>query len=308
VKVSIIGAGNVGSTLAFKILEEELAEVILVDIKEDLAKAKALDLQDAMAVLGKSGKVCGTDDYKKIKNSKVVVVTAGIPRKPGISREDLLLANSNIVKEVAQKIKENAPGSIILMVTNPLDVMTHLSYKVSGFSKGKVLGMAGVLDSARLSVVLAKALNKEISSIDLLILGTHGDSMVPARSKITINRRPLEEFATEKEIKKAFEDARNQGTKIVSLLKGGSAYYAPALSIYKMIEAILFDKGEELVASCYLEGEYGLTDVCLGVPVRLGKDGIKEIVEINLNPKEKTALAEAAQIIKSNISKAMSLI
>ena len=226
-KISIIGAGNVGSTLAFKILEEELADVVLVDIKDDLARAKALDLQDAIAVLGKKTTISASGDYENIKDSKVIVITAGLPRKPGMDREDLLFKNAQIIKEVVTNIKENAPDSIILVVTNPLDVMTYLAYKISSFDKRKVLGMAGVLDSTRLSVILSKLLNKDTSSIEALILGTHGDSMVPVKSKILVEGEPLNNFLDDEKIDEALDKVKKQGTKIVSLLKGGSAYYAP---------------------------------------------------------------------------------
>ena len=302
-KISIIGAGNVGSTLAFKILEEELADVVLVDIKEDLAKGKALDLEDASALLETEKSILGTSDYKDIKGSYVVVVTAGFARGPGMTREDLLLKNAGVVEEVVKNIKENAPDSIILMVTNPLDVMTYLALKVSGFDKEKVLGMAGVLDSARLSVILSKLLNKDTSSIEALILGAHGDSMVPVKNKVTLDSQVLSKFLDDKKIKEVFEKAKSQGGRIVSLLKGGSAYYAPALSIYKMLDVILNDKEEILPASVYLKGEYDLMDVCLGVPVKLSKDGIKEIIEIDLTDEEQLSLNKAANIIKSNISK-----
>ncbi len=302
-KISIIGAGNVGSTLAFKILEEELADVVLVDVKEDLARAKALDLQDAIAVLGKKTTVSASGDYENIKDSKVIVITAGLPRKPGMDREDLLFKNAQIIKEVVTNIKEKAPDSIILVVTNPLDVMTYLAYKISGFDKRKVFGMAGVLDSTRLSVILSKLLNKNTSSIEALILGTHGDSMVPVKSKIVVEGESLNNFLDDEKIDEALDKVKKQGTKIVSLLKGGSAYYAPALSIYKMLDVILNNKEEILPASVYLKGEYDLVDVCLGVPVKLGKDGIKEIIEIDLTNEEQSALNKAANIIKSNISK-----
>ncbi len=302
-KVSIIGAGNVGSTLAFKILEEELAEVVLVDIKEDLARGKALDLQDAMAVLEKEAIISASGDYGKIEGSKIVVITAGLPRRPGMDREDLLFKNAQIVKEVVKNIKEKAPHSIILVVTNPLDIMTYLAYKMSGFDKRRVLGMAGVLDSARLSVILSRLINRQTSSISSLILGTHGNSMVPVRSQITVDKRPLDEFLDDKRISEAFEDSKNQGSKIVSLLKGGSAYYAPAMSVFKMLDVILNNKKEVLPASVYLEGEYGLNNICLGVPVKLDEEGIEKIIQLDLLDEEKEALHKAADIVKSNISR-----
>lgn len=303
VKVSIIGAGNVGSTLAYKILEENLANVVLLDINGDLAKAKALDLEDACSLLETKKSILGTDNYRDIKESFIVVVTAGFARNPGMTREDLLIKNANVVKEVVTNIKKHVPDCIILMVTNPLDVMTYLALRVSGFDKRRVLGMAGVLDTGRLSVILSKLLNKETSSISSLVLGTHGDSMVPIRSKISVDGQSLSRFLKDEEIEEAFKKAKSQGGKIVSLLKGGSAYYAPSLSIFKMLEAIINNRNIILPSSVYLDGEYNLKDVCLGVPVRLGKNGVEEIIKIDLNPDEQSALQKASRVIKFNIPK-----
>ncbi|MCK5306607.1 MAG: malate dehydrogenase [Candidatus Omnitrophica bacterium] len=302
-KISIIGAGNVGSTLAFKILEEELADVVLVDINGDMAKGKALDLNDACGVLGSKKKAVGAGNYSEIRGSEVVVVTAGFARRPGMTREDLLIKNAGVIKEVAGKIKENAPQSIILMVTNPLDVTTYLALKVSGFDKKRVLGMAGVLDSARLSVIVSDELRREVSSVESLVLGTHGDSMVPLKNKISAGGRRLDELLEKAKIDELLEKAAGQGGRIVSYLKGGSAYYAPAISVYKMLEAIVNDRGSILPVSAYLEGEYNLRDVCLGVPARLGKGGIEEIVEVELTKEEEISLQKAGAVIKAGIAK-----
>jgi malate dehydrogenase len=306
-KIAVIGAGNVGSSLAFKILHDEAADVALVDINSDLAKGKALDLNDACGVFGLSKKATGSSCYDDVKGAEIVVVTAGLARRPGMSREDLLLKNAAIIKEVVNSIISVNKEAIIIMVTNPLDVTTYLAYRISGFDKSRVLGMAGVLDSARLSVILQEELGKNLKDIDSMILGTHGDSMVPLKSRITLAGKDIMELLDESQIDSLLDKAKGQGGRIVSHLKGGSAYYAPAMSVYKMIDSIINDKNTVMPASAYLEGEYGFNDVCLGVPVRLSRKGIEEIVELELTQKEKSKLAEANEIIKSGIKKVMNV-
>ncbi len=304
-KIGIIGAGNVGSTIAFKILHDNLADVALIDINADLAIGKALDLNDTCGVFGLDKKAVGSDSYEAIEDADLIVVTAGLARKPGMSREDLLLKNAGIIKEVIAKIKEVNSRAIIIMVTNPLDVTTYLAYKVSGFDRKRVFGMAGVLDSARLAVILSEELKKDIADIDSMILGTHGNSMVPLKSKITIDGKNILEVIDEPAAEALLEKARNQGGRIVAHLKGGSAYYAPAMSVYKMIDVIVNNKKEILPVSVYLEGEYGLSDVCLGVPVRLSKNGIEEIIEVDLTQDENDKLKSASEVIKSAIAKVL---
>jgi malate dehydrogenase len=304
-KIGIIGAGNVGSTLAFKILHDNLADVALVDVNEGLAIGKALDLNDVGGVFALDKKAVGSASYEVVSDADLIVVTAGLARKPGMSREDLLLKNAGIVKEVIANIKKVNSKAIIIMVTNPLDVTTYLAYKTSGFDKRKVFGMAGVLDSARLAVILSEEFKKDISSIDSMILGTHGDSMVPLKSKISIEGENILQIIDEKTTDTLLDKAKSQGGRIVAQLKGGSAYYAPAMSVYKMIEAIINDKKEVFPVSAYLEGEYGLNDVCLGVPARLSKDGIEEIIEVDLTQEENDKLKSAAEVIKSGITKVM---
>jgi malate dehydrogenase len=306
-KIGIIGAGNVGSTLAFKILHDDLADVVLVDINADMAIGKALDLNDAGGVFGLKKKAIGTGSYEAISDADIIVVTAGLARRPGMSREDLLLKNAAIIKEVITNIKKVNSAALIIMVTNPLDVTTYLAYKVGGFDKRKVFGMAGVLDSARLAVILSEELKKDLSQVESMILGTHGDSMVPLRSKITIGGKNILDLINKNKVDALLEKAKGQGGRIVAHLKGGSAYYAPAMSVYKMIDVIANDKKEVLPVSAYLEGEYGLTDICLGVPARLSKDGIEEIIEISLTPAEKDKLEAASQVIKSGINKVMNV-
>jgi malate dehydrogenase len=304
-KIGIIGAGNVGSTLAFKILHDNLADVALVDVNEGLAIGKALDLNDVGGVFALNKKAVGSASYEAVRDADLIVVTAGLARKPGMSREDLLLKNAGIVKEVIANIKGVNSKAIIIMVTNPLDVTTYLAYKTSGFDKRKVFGMAGVLDSARLAVILSEELKKDISSIDSMILGTHGDSMVPLKSKISIEGKNILQVVDEKTTDTLLDKAKSQGGRIVAQLKGGSAYYAPAMSVYKMIDAIVNDKKEVFPVSAYLEGEYGLNDVCLGVPARLSKDGIEEIIEVDLTQEENDKIKSAAEVIKSGITKVM---
>lgn len=302
-KISIIGAGNVGSALALKVLEDNLSDIALIDINEDLAYAKALDLEDAAGVLGCRCSITAGSDYNLIKDSYCVVVTAGFARRPGMDREDLLLKNASVIKEVVGNIKKYTPTSIILMVTNPLDVMTYLALKISGFDKSKVLGMAGILDSGRLSVVLSNRLNKNRDSLKSLVLGTHGDSMVPIEDEVTVEGAPLNKFLKEDEIEEVFKEARARGGKIVSLLKGGSAYYAPAASVYRMLKVMINDSEDVLPCSVYLDGEYNLKDVCLGVPVKLGKDGVREIISVILTEEEEISLQKASEIVKTGIKK-----
>jgi len=304
-KIGIIGAGNVGSTLAFKILHDNLADVALIDINEGLAIGKSLDLNDACGVFGLEKKAVGSASYEVIGDADLIVVTAGLARKPGMSREDLLLENAGIIKEVITKIKEVNSKAMIIMVTNPLDVTTYLAYKTSGFDKKRVFGMAGVLDSARLAVIISEELKKDIAKIDSMILGTHGDSMVPLKSNITIVGKNILEVTDESSVDAMLEKSKTQGGRIVAQLKGGSAYYAPAMSVYKMIDAIVNNKKEVFPVSAYLEGEYGLSDVCLGVPARLSKDGIEEIIELDLTQEENNKLKSASEVIKSGIAKVM---
>ncbi len=300
-KVSIIGSGFVGATAAFQMVQKELADVVLVDIVEGLPQGKALDMMEASPVEGYDCTVTGTNSYEDIAGSQIVIVTAGLARKPGMTRLDLLRKNAAIVKDVVANIAKFAPGSMILMVTNPLDVMTYHALKVSGFPPNRVFGQAGVLDSARFSYFIASELKVSVRDISAMVLGGHGDSMVPLPRYTTVLGVPVTKLLSKDMIDQLVERTRKAGTEIVSLLKTGSAYYAPAAATVAMAEAVLKDSKRVLPASVYLKGEYGLEDVCVGVPVKLGSNGVEEIVELELADEELKALHRSAAIYKESI-------
>jgi len=306
-KVSVIGAGNVGATCAFLVAQKDLADVVLVDILEGVPQGKALDMAQASSLEGFNSKVVGTNDYSRIKDSDVVVITAGLARKPGMSREDLLLKNAQIIKEVSLKIAEYAPNSIILMVSNPLDVMTYLAYHVSGFPAHRVLGQAGVLDSARFRYFVAEELGISIKDVSAMVLGGHGDSMVPLPRYTTVSGVSILELLPMEKIERIIERTRNGGSEIVSLLKTGSAFYSPASSACFMTEAILKDHKQILPASAYLDGQYGIKDLYIGVPVKLGRNGVEEIVELPLKDEELSLLQSSAKIYKEALNKIIGL-
>ncbi|MGE4357439.1 MAG: malate dehydrogenase [Candidatus Omnitrophota bacterium] len=291
-KVSIIGAGNVGAQSAMRILEHDLADVVLLDIQEDLAKAKALDLLDAGAIMGYQAKVTGTKDYAEIKDSEIVVITAGFTRQPGMKREELLMKNVQVIKEAVAGIKEYAGNSIIIVVTNPLDILTYVTLKLSGFRPSRVMGMAGILDSARFSVQLSGYLNKPSSCIKSLVIGSHSDKMLILSRFCKCKDKNIIDLLSTEELKSAEEKTRKRGSEIVELLKGGSAFFAPSAGVLRMVEAIIKDKKEILPVCCYLDGQYGLKDITLGTPAKIGKDGIEEIIELDLTPEEKNFLRE----------------
>ncbi len=299
--ISIVGAGQVGATLAFLVLEKKLGNVVLIDCVEGLAKGKALDIMQAGALLGFQNTIAGTDDYSQIHETEIVVITAGLPRKPGMSRLDLLKKNSEIVSSVVKEITRFAPEAIILVVTNPLDVMTYLAYKKSNFPPNRVLGQAGVLDTARLKYFIGRECKVSPQEISTTVLGGHGNSMVPIISRTTVSGKPLAETLSNETIDKVIEKTRSGGAEIVSLLKTGSAYYAPAAATVTMLEAIVNDTDALLPASAYLNGEYGLKDIYVGVPARLGKVGVREVVEITLTDKEKEELHKSAEIYRESI-------
>jgi len=300
-KVSIIGSGFVGATAAFQMVQKELADVVLVDIVEGLPQGKALDMMEASPVEGYDCTVTGTNSYEDIAGSQIVIVTAGLARKPGMTRLDLLRKNAAIVKDVVANIAKFAPESMILMVTNPLDVMTYHALKVSGFPPNRVFGQAGVLDSARFSYFIASELKVSVRDISAMVLGGHGDSMVPLPRYTTVLGVPVTKLLSKDMIDQLVERTRKAGTEIVSLLKTGSAYYAPAAATVAMAEAVLKDSKRVLPASVYLKGEYGLEDVCVGVPVKLGSNGVEEIVELELADEELKALHRSAAIYKESI-------
>lgn len=301
IKVAVIGAGQVGGACAQRILEHRLADCVLVDVVKGLAQGKALDLGEAAALEGYDLSITGGSDCSLIKGSKVVIVTAGLARKPGMTREDLLTQNANIVKGIIEKIKTYCPESIIIMATNPLDVMAYLAYKISGFDKRKVFGMAGVLDSARFRFFIAEKLKVSPTDVETLVLGGHGDSMVPLVEYTKVKGKPITEILPKEELDSIIKRTRDGGAEIVSLLKTGSAYYAPSSAVCEMLESVLNDRKKLLSASAYLDGEYGLKDVYCGVPVKLGKRGIEEIVELKLSEEELSALHKSAAEVKKGI-------
>ena len=300
-KVSVIGAGFVGGTVAHGLVSKNLADVVLVDIVEGFPQGKALDMMQAGVVEGFQSRITGSNDYKDIADSKIVVVTSGVARKPGMSRLDLLKKNAGIVKEVAQNIVKYAPKAMILMVTNPLDVMTYQALRISGFPHQRVFGQAGVLDSARFSYFISQELKVPVQNISAMVLGDHGDSMVPIPRYTTVSGVPITELLSEEAIIRLVDRVRKGGGEIVTLLKTGSAYYAPAASVVAMVEAIIHDKKSVMPVSAYLKGEYGLKDIYIGIPVKLGTGGVEEIIELKLNDEEKEALNKSAALYKESI-------
>ena len=298
-KVSIIGAGAVGATLAHRVLESGMADVVLLDIFKNIAFGKAMDLLDASPIVAHERNIIGTNDYAYIESSDIVVITAGLPRKPGMTRDELISKNAGIIKDVALQVKIHAPSSVIIVVTNPLDVMTYLTYKATGFPKNRVIGMAGVLDGSRFKYLIASELGVPRSSVETYILGSHGDTMVPLISKTKVKGRPVTEVMDSEKLQAIVKRTCERGAEIVSLLGSGSAYYSPSAAVFKMIESILKDKKETLAASAYLEGEYSLSDLYIGVPCKIGKRGIEKIVELDISEDEKTALARSAEAIKA---------
>jgi len=306
-KITIVGAGNVGATAALLISQSGSADIVLIDIYRNIAQAKSLDIQDALAVFKKDCSITGTDDYAESKDSDIVVITAGVPRKPGMKREELVAINSSIVRSTVEKVKSTSPRSILIIVTNPLDVMTYLAYKTSGFNPRRVIGMAGALDSARMERQISNELGVPVTSIESLIIGSHGDEMVPIFSRTKVRSKPLSGSlkipAADAQAKLAGISlaTKKRGAQIVNLLGSGSAYYAPAASIARMVNAIIHDTGETLAASVYLDGEYGLRDICIGVPVVLGASGVRSILTIELSDDERGAFLKASDVIRKTI-------
>ncbi len=293
-KIAIIGAGFVGSLTAMRVIESGLADVALIDKQEGLAEGKALDLAQATAFTPAAASVSGGSQLDEAAGAQVVVITAGFPREPGMSRVDLLRKNSRIVQEVAIALKEIAPATILLLVTNPLDEMSYLAWRASGFPRERVIGMAGMLDAARYRYFAAAALGSAPAEVDILVMGTHAEGMVPLSREASVSGTGLAERLSSAEIADVEERTVNGGAEIVSLLKSGSAYFAPSAAIFDMLRNILLDEGRLMTASVLLQGEYGLHDIFLGVPVRLGSSGVREIVELDLSEQEKKALEAAA--------------
>jgi malate dehydrogenase len=301
-KISIIGAGFVGATAAHWAAEKELGDVVIVDIIEGMPQGKALDLFQAGPVEGFDARVTGTNAFEDTKNSDVVIITSGVPRKPGMSREDLLETNKKIIQSVVSEVVAKSPGTILILVTNPLDTMTYLAVKKSGLPKQRVMGMAGILDTARFRAFIAMELGVSVEDIQALLLGGHGDEMVPLPRYTTVSGIPLSQLLQKEAIDRLVDRTRKGGGEIVSLLKTGSAFYAPGAAAVQMAEAILKDKKRILPCCVYLDGEYGLKDICFGVPVKLGEKGIESVIQIDLNEEEKKLVAKSAESVKKSIS------
>ena len=297
-KVTVIGAGNVGATTAQRIFDKGYADVILVDIVDGLPQGKALDMLEAGPVLGSDARIVGTNDYKETTNSDVVVVTSGIARKPGMSRDDLLLTNMKIVTNVVEEAVNQSPGCILLLVTNPLDAMAQQALRVSGFPKNRVVGQAGILDTARFRTFLAEKLEVSVESITAWVLGGHGDTMVPVVGSTTMGGQPVSEIIAPRVLDDIVKRTQDGGAEIVSLLKTGSAFYAPSAAVSQMVESILLDKKEILPCTAYLEGEYGIDGLFMGVPVKLGAGGVEEIIEFKLTDEEASAFKKSAEAVQ----------
>lgn len=301
-KITIVGAGFVGATAAHWCAVKELGDVVLVDIVEGMPQGKALDLLQAGPVEGYDLHIVGTNDYKDTANSDIVVITAGLPRKPGMTREDLVGVNAKIVRGVVENIVAYSPNSIIIVVTNPLDTMVYLAKKVSGFPRERIIGQAGVLDSARMRAFISMELNVSVENIHAFVLGGHGDEMVPLPRYSTVAGIPITELLPPERIAAIVERTRKGGGEIVALLKQGSAFFAPSAATMQMVEAILKDRKMILPCSVYLEGEYGMHDICFGVPVKLGRNGVEQILEIKLTPEEQEAMNRSAALIRSSMA------
>jgi malate dehydrogenase len=301
-KVSIVGSGNVGATTAHWIASKELADVVLIDIVEGVPQGKALDLLEAMPIEKRDDIIIGTNDYADTANSDIVVITAGIPRKPGMSRDDLLNTNYKIMQDVVGKVVAASPNCIIIVVSNPLDAMAQAAYKISKFNRNRVIGMAGVLDSARFRTFIAMELKVSVENVTAFVLGGHGDTMVPLPRYSTVAGIPITELIAPDRLKALVERTANGGAEIVKYLKTGSAYYAPSAAATEMAEAILKDKKKILPCAAYLEGEYGIKGLFVGVPCKLGAKGLEEIIQIKLTAEEQAALQKSADAVKELVN------
>ncbi len=302
-KITIVGAGFVGATAAHWAASKELGDVVLIDIVEGVPQGKGLDLYEASPVEGFDSKIIGTNDYADTKDSDIVIITAGLPRKPGMSRDDLLSTNAKIVKSVTEQIVKYSPDCYIIVVSNPLDAMVYVAKEVSGFPKNRVMGMAGVLDSARMSSFIAEALDVSVEDVNAFVLGGHGDTMVPLPRYSTVAGIPITDLMDKETIDKIVDRTRNGGAEIVNYLKTGSAFFAPSASAVAMTESILKDKKRIFPCAAYLEGEYGITGYYIGVPVKLGATGVEKIIEIELTEEEKAGLMKSYDSVKTLVAK-----
>jgi len=298
-KITVVGAGNVGATTAQRIAEKELARtVVMVDVQEGIPQGKALDQWQSAPIEGFDSRVVGTNGYEETRDSDIVVITAGIARKPGMSRDDLLNTNAGIVRAVCEQVKRTSPKSIIVMVSNPLDVMCYVAKEVTGFPRERILGMAGVLDTARYRSFLAEAMDVSVEDIQAMVLGGHGDTMVPLISYTTVSGIPVTQLLDRKALDAIVDRARNGGAEIVKFLKTGSAYYAPSSAAVQMCEAIALDKKRILPCAAWLEGEYGMKGLFLGVPCKIGRKGLEKIIEVELSSAERVALGKSAEAVR----------
>jgi malate dehydrogenase len=297
-KVTVIGSGNVGASVALRLMDKQMADVVLIDILEGIPQGKALDMLESGPIEGYDVKISGTNDYADTADSDLVVMTAGFPRKPGMSRDDLLRANYEVVQGAIAQAVKHSPEAILIVVTNPLDAMAQTAFKVSGLPKHRVLGMAGVLDTARYRTFIAEALSVSVRDVQGFVLGGHGDTMVPVPRYTTVAGIPVGDLMPQEQLEAIVKRTRNGGAEIVNLLKSGSAYYAPAAAVVEIIDAIFKDRKRILPCAAYLQGEYGIHDVFVGVPVKLGARGIEQIVEIKLTPEEQAALEKSAAAVR----------
>ncbi len=300
-KVTVVGAGNVGATLGQRVAERDYADVVLVDVIPDMPQGKALDILEAGPVIGYDSLVVGTNGYDETANSDIVVITSGIARKPGMSRDDLVKTNQGIVTQVTQEIVRRSPNAMLICITNPLDAMAQLAFKVSGFPKQRVIGMAGVLDTARFRTFIAQELGVSVRDVQAFVLGGHGDTMVPLARLSTVAGVPLPELIAADRLAQIVQRARDGGAEIVNLLKQGSAFYAPSASALQMIDSILLDKKMIMPCATYLDGEYGITGLFVGVPVKLGAAGVEEIIQLELTEDERAQLQKSADSVRELI-------
>lgn len=302
-KITVVGAGNVGATAAQRLAERGLARVVvLVDVLEGVPQGKGLDLWESAPIAGFDTRVVGANDYQPAAGSELVVITAGIARKPGMSRDDLVRTNADIVKQVSQQIKQHCPDAIVIVVSNPLDVMCWVTKQVTGFPRARVMGMAGVLDTARYRAFLAEALNASVADIQAMVLGGHGDTMVPLLSYTTVAGIPITQLLERASLERIVERTRNGGAEIVRYLKTGSAYYAPSAAVTEMVDAIVLDRKRILPCAAWVEGEYGVAGVFLGVPCKLGRRGIEQIIELRLAAEEGAALKQSAEAVRQTMA------
>jgi malate dehydrogenase len=297
-KITVVGAGFVGSTLVQRLVERDYADVVMFDIIPNMPQGKALDILQAGPVLGYDSLVVGTNDYADTANSDIAIITSGFPRKPGMSRDDLVKKNQEVVTQVTREVVSRSPNCIIIMVTNPLDAMAQLAYHVSGFPRNRVIGMAGVLDTARFRTFIAQELNVSVRDVQAYVLGGHGDTMVPLSRMCTVAGVPISQLIPAERIEQIVQRTRDGGAEIVNLLGSGSAYFAPSASILQMVDSILLDKKMIMPCAVYLQGEYGINDLFVGVPVKLGANGLEQIIEIELSESERSLLQKSAQAVK----------